>query len=285
MKLSFGAWPFIRGTYAANPVSLHKILHKLEDEGYQGVELAAAHPHPTPDSHATPDKRDHLRKEVAEHGLTFSGLAPNLRGHTLVTSDECGLYLAAFERNMQFAADLGIDCIRVDTVEPMAAVDRVGLEPATVHDRVVQAFCECAALAATRGLRVCWEFEPHLPLHEPDEIAAVVEAVRGHGHANFGVLFDSSHAYVCSAGRELELLQRLRGKITHVHLADSDGSVDEHGVSRHLPLGEGRIDFARLLPALRAAHADDWWAVDLYNCPTAWDGVAAAKKFLEPFLK
>src|SRR5438874_25364 len=116
MKLSFGAWAFIRGRFAQSPISLHKALHKLEDEGYQGIELAAVAPHPTPDSHDTPDKREHVRKEAADHGLALSGLAPNLRGHTLVTSDECGLYLAAFERNLQFASDLGIDTIRVDTV-------------------------------------------------------------------------------------------------------------------------------------------------------------------------
>ncbi len=285
MRLAFGAWAFIRGSFATNPLSLHKLLHKLEDEGYQGVELVATAPHPTPDSHDA-SKREHLRKEVADHGLAFSGLAPNLRGHELVTSDETGLYLAAFERNLQFAADLGIGCIRVDTVEPTVLVNQVGLEPAMVFDRVVQAFSECAKLAATRKVRVAWEFEPHLPLHEPDEIVRVVDAVRGHGHANFGVLFDTSHAHFCSGGNELDLLSRLKGKIAHVHLADADGSVDEHGITRHLPLGQGRINFAQLLPELKqCGAADDWWVVDLYNCPDAWDAIAMAKVFLDPYRK
>ncbi|MFL5341020.1 MAG: sugar phosphate isomerase/epimerase family protein [Gemmataceae bacterium] len=284
MKLSFGSWAFLRGAFAENPVSLHKTLHKLEDEGYQGVELAAVSPHPTPDLHDA-HKRDHLKKEVADHGLALSGLAPNLRGHTLITSDEIGLYLGAFERNLQFAADLGIGAIRIDTVEPTVQVNQVGLEPAVVLERVVAAFSECAKLAAARNVRVCWEFEPHLPLHSPDEIVALVDAVRGRNNPNFGVLFDTSHASVCSVGHELDLLRRLHGRINHVHLADSDGSVDEQGISRHLPLGEGRIDFGKLLPELRAQPPDDWWVVDLYNCPTAWDAVAASKKFLEPFLK
>ena len=285
MRLSFGVWAFLRGAFAENPVSLHKTLHKLEDEGYQGVELAAVAPHPTSDSHDAA-KRTHVRKEAADHGLAISGLAANLRGHTLITSDEIGLYLGAFQRHVQFAVDLGIDAIRIDTVEPATQVDRVGLEPAVVFERVVQAFSECAELAAEHGVRVCWEFEPHLPIRTPDEIVALVDAVRGQNHPNFGVLFDTSHAHVCSAGHELDLLRRLRGRISHVHLADADGSVDEHGVSRHLPLGEGRIDFQKLLSELRTCGpADDWWVVDLYNCPTAWDEVAASKKFLEPYLK
>ena len=74
IKLSFGAWAFVRGQYAANPVSLHKTLHKLEDEGYAGVELAAVAPHPTLDSHDA-QRREHVKKEVADHHLAISGLA------------------------------------------------------------------------------------------------------------------------------------------------------------------------------------------------------------------
>jgi sugar phosphate isomerase/epimerase len=178
---------------------------------------------------------------------------------------------------VQFAADVGIDTIRVDTVEPVEKLRPMGIPAEEVFDRAAAAFGQCAQIAAKRGVRVTWEFEPHLPLSTPAEIVELVDTVRQQGHANFGVLFDTSHAHVCTAGGELELLQALKGKINHVHLADSDGSVDEQGVSRHLPLGAGRIDFAKLLPELRDAA---WWTIDLYNCPEAWDAIASAKKFL-----
>lgn len=277
-KLSFGSWAFTRGPFAGNPVSFHRLLHKLEDEGYQGVELGAVAPHPTPHTHETPDRREHVKQEVAEHGLAFSGLAPGLRGQTVVTSDECGLYLAAFDHAAKFAADLGIPTIRVDTVEPIPEVERHGLTAETVFERAVNVFSQCAVLAAKHGLNVTFEFEPHLPLNTPSEVLELVDAVRGRGHANFGVLFDTSHAHICSRGAELEMLRALSGRINHVHLADSDGTVDEHGVSRHLPLGEGRLDWDSLLPELPDVA---WWTVDLYNCPEAWDAVAAVKKFLK----
>ncbi len=277
MKLSFGSWALTRGPYAAKPVSFHQALHKLEDEGYQGIELGAVSPHPTPGSHNTPERRGAVKAEVADHGLAFSGLAPNLRGHTLVSSDECGLYLAAFEGYAQFAADLGIDTIRVDTVEPIDKLRPMGIPAEEVFDRAVAAFGQCAEIASKRGLRVTWEFEPHLPLSTPAEIVELVDTVHQQGHANFGVLFDTSHAHVCTGGGEFELLQAPKGKINHVHLADSDGSVDEQGVSRHLPLGAGGLDFAKLLPELRDAA---WWTIDLYNCPDAWDAIASSKRFL-----
>ncbi len=276
MKLSFHSGALTRGSFAANPVSFHALLHKLEDEGYAGVELGAIVPHPTPDSCETPEKREFVKREVADHGLAFSGLSPNLRGHTLPSSDECGLYLAAFERAAKFAADLGIPAIRVDTVEPIDSLKHMGLDSEIVFERIINAFGECARMAGERHLRVCWEFEPHLPLNSASEISEVVDAVRGRGHAQFGVLFDTSHAFICSEGEPLKLLQALAGRISHVHLADSDGTLDDHGVSRHLPLGTGKVDFKALIPVL----PDGWWTVDMYNCADAWDAIAGAKKFL-----
>ena len=82
------------------------------------------------------------------------------------------------------------------------------------------------------------------------------------GNPNFGVLYDTCHAHMCAAiganqpgeketlpGGALELLQKLKGKITHVHLIDSDGSLNEHQTSTHNPFGTGKLDFDKLLPA------------------------------------
>ena len=66
-----------------------------------------------------------------------------------------------------------------------------------------------------------------------------MDAVRAKGNKNFGVLYDTCHAHMCAAvganqpgeketlpGGELELLEKLKGKITHIHLIDSDGSAE-----------------------------------------------------------
>jgi sugar phosphate isomerase/epimerase len=277
-RLSFGSWPFLHGAFREEPVSFHKLLHKLRDDGYDGVELGAYRPHPNPDTHDTPERRNQVREEVAEHGLAFSGVAPNLKAHSLVSVDSSDLYVEAFSRYADFAADLGNGTIRVDTVEPLAKLKPV---PPThiMIERAIRAFSDCARRASQRGLRVTWEFEPHLPLHEPDQILAVVDGVRGHGHANFGVLYDVSHAYVCSGGHEREQLHRLSDCINHVHLCDSDGTQDENGISRHLPFGQGRVDFKRLLPELANLPAVEWWTVDMCYEPDAWTAIGSAKKF------
>lgn len=268
-RFSFGSWAFVRGPFADDPVSFHRVLHKLTDEGYQGIELSAYPPHPTVEVYNHTHKRQRLRREVTDHGLAFSGLSPNLWAHKVVTVDDPTPYVEAFTAHLPFAADLGIGTIRVATNEPLGDV-----EPARAFDRAVTAFDRCARRAADHGIRVAWEFEPCFAIFAPDEVAALAKAVRDRGNANFGVLFDTSHARVC--GGEFAFLDRLAGLVSHAHLADSDGTLNGYGTSTHLPLGRGELDFKRLLPRLQT----EWWTVDLFGCPEAWDAVGECRKYL-----
>ena len=81
---------------------------------------------------------------------------------------------------------------------------------------------------------------------------------------------------------DLELLQKLKGKITHVHLIDSDGSLNEHNTSTHNPFGTGKLNFDKLIPELmNCGVPNDWWCVDLCFWPNAWEVTADSKKFLD----
>ena len=50
---------------------------------------------------------------VVDHRLEFSGLTPNLSTEKLWSVAEPGAFLAAFEKNVAFAADLGVIAFRV----------------------------------------------------------------------------------------------------------------------------------------------------------------------------
>ncbi len=293
-KLSIGSWAYIFNQ--EKPTNdFHEILHKLHHLGYEGVELGGFNPHPGPDTCRTPAQRQQLKKEVADHGLAFSGLAADLWSQKLWSVEDSGPFIAAFARNVFFAEDLGIDTIRVDTVEPVKKAKELGTDPKLIFERVARAFNLCAKLAADRGIKICWEFEPGFPINKPSEILALVDAVRGQDNPNFGVLYDTCHAHMCAAvganqlgeketlpGGALELLDKLKGKITHLHLIDSDGTLNEHDTSTHNPFGTGVLDFDNLIPALMTAGVpNDWWCVDLCFWPNAWDVTADSKVFLD----
>ena len=296
-KLSIGSWAYIFNQDKPT-TDFHQIVHRLSDMGYEGVELGGFDPHPSPYSHDRA-KRQALKKEVRDHGLAFSGLAADLWKMKLLSVEDSGPYIAEFAKNLFFAEDLGIDLIRVDSVEPPSIFKEKGVDPKVAFDRAVRAFDLCSKLAADRGVRICWEFEPGFAFNKPSEILNLVNAVRDKGNPNFGVLFDTCHAYMCAVvganqvgaketlpGGDLELLQKLKGKITHIHLIDSDGTLNEHTTSTHAPFGKGKLNFDKLIPELLHSEVpNDWWCVDLCFWPNAWDVTADSKRFLDKLRK
>jgi sugar phosphate isomerase/epimerase len=194
-----------------------------------------------------------------------------------------------------FASDLGIKTIRVDTVEPPDFFQTSKMDPKAGMDRLINVWDKCSKIAADHGMNVTFEFEPGFVFNKPSEVLQIVEGVRAKGNPNFGVLYDTCHAHMVAAiganqqgqketlsGGALEFLQKLKGKITHIHLIDSDGSLNEHQTSTHNPFGTGKIDFDKLLPVINeSAVPNDWWCVDLCFWPNAWAVTADSKQFLE----
>lgn len=303
-KLSIGSWAYIFNQEVPTN-DFHTVLHKLQDLGYEGVELGSFGAHPTPWSHPTKASRDKLKKEVADHGLAFSGIAVDLwsfkKPGPSILDENPTPYMAAFLGFTAFAADLGIKTIRVDSVEPPSFFEAAGKDIGAKAglDRAVAVWDKCSKIAADHGMNVCWEFEPGFLFNKPSEICEVVDRVREKGNKNFGVLYDTCHAHMCAVvaanqaggketlpGGELELLKKLKGKITHVHLIDSDGSLNEHNTSTHNPFGTGKLNFDQLVPELlNCGVPNDWWCVDLCFWPNAWDVTADSKKFLDKLRK
>jgi len=297
-KLSIGSWAYIFNQEVPTN-DFHQVLHKLSDLGYEGVELGSFGVHPTPWSHPTKASRQKLKKEVADHGLEFSGIAVDLwsfkKPGPSILDENPTPYMAAFLGFTVFGSDLGIKTIRVDAVEPPDFFQKSGMDTKLGMDRIINVWDKCSKMAADYGMNICWEFEPGFCFNKPSEILQIVDGVRNKGNSNFGVLFDSCHAYMAAdvganhvGGKEtlpggaMELLKKLKGKITHIHLIDSDGSLNEHNTSTHNPFGTGKLNFDQMIPELNQSGVPhDWWCVDLCFWPNAWDVTADSKRFLD----
>ena len=294
-RISIGSWAYTIGPYAENPVDFETVCTRLAELGFDGVELGGFAPHPNPDDCAAGEARRELVERMAQHGLAFSGLAANLWGEHLVDAEDPADYLAEFTKNCAFCVDLGIGGIRVDTVQPPTLVDELG--HGTVLDRVVKAFGHAAEIAADHGLYVTWEFEPGFALNKPSDVLRVLDAV---DHPAFGVLYDTSHGHMVSVvgarqpgerevleGGQVEFIERLSGRINHVHLIDSDNTChkDAEGndeTSMHLPFGRGLVDFDAIVPRLAAEDVGhDWWTIDLCFWPDAWAATEECKAYTE----
>jgi sugar phosphate isomerase/epimerase len=289
-RISIGTWAYSIGPYAANPVPFDEVITRLAALGFDGIDLGGFPPHPNPDSLTTRAEREEVRQKVADAGLAFSGLAADLWSQRLINTDDNRPYLEAFRKNLQFCQDLGIDCLRVDTVQPPTIFSEVP-EP-VARERVVNTWRAAAREAAARGIRVVWEFEPGFAFNKPSDILGIVGEV---DDPNFGVLYDTCHAHMVATvgarqpgereilpGGEMELAQRLRGKIGHIHLIDSDGTLHDDETSTHSPFGEGILPFEVLLPELnRSGAPTDWWVIDLCFWPDAWAVTERCKRAVD----
>ncbi|MDX9754928.1 MAG: sugar phosphate isomerase/epimerase family protein [bacterium] len=279
-KISIGSWAYSIGPYQSNPVAWDTVLQNLKEMDFDGVELGGFPPHPNPDDYADKESRAKLVQQMKDIGLEFSGIAANLWGQKLInTADNTG-YINEFRKNLDFCVDCGIPGLRVDTVQPPTIFDEVDYD--TAFKRVVETWKVCVKEAADKGVYVTWEFEPGFAFNKPSDIINIIDAVN---HDNFGVQLDTCHAQMVAKygarqpgeketlpGGALELIQKLSGKINHVHLIDSDGTLHDDETSTHAPFGDGELDFSVLIPALnRAGVPHNWWTIDLCFWPNAWD--------------
>ncbi len=289
-RISIGTWAYTIGPYAASPVPFDEVLQRLAAIRFDGLDLGSFAPHPTPANCPTKADRQDLRQRLADRGLAFAAIAPDLWSLQLINTDSNAAYLHHVRENLQFAADLGIDCFRIDTVQPPTVFDEVP-EP-IARDRVVRTWRTVAQDAADLGIRVVWEFEPGFAFNKPSDITGILAEV---GHPNFTALFDTCHAHMCAAvgarqpgqretlpGGALELAQQLRGKIGHIHLIDSDGTLHDNETSTHAPFGDGVLDFGALLTELKQSGCpSDWWTIDLCFWPDAWAVTERCKAFVD----
>jgi sugar phosphate isomerase/epimerase len=105
------------------------------------------------------------------------------------------------------------------------------------------------AYAADLGLEIALELEPfHLSLlNDVDHMVRFLDDV---GLPAVKANLDISHLVLSK--QPASLIERLRGRVAHVHISDCDGKV--HG---DLPPGRGVVDFPPYLAAIKALGSDE----------------------------
>ncbi len=296
VKVSVGSSAFIFGKYSSNPVSLERLIERLEELDFQGIELVGVKPYGDPDEISSTADRKALKKKLREHGLEISNYGADFRGRSPASGDpeERADYKKLFINNLSFCIDCEIPSMRVDTVDEPPLKPGVRYEDA--WKRFVETWQEGAEKAQKEGVLIVWEFEPGFQFNRPSEIVRMVEEV---DHPNFKLLFDSCHAHMCASqgarqedpvetleGGEVELARRLKNMIGYVHLIDSDNTLHDNWTSTHAPFGTGVIDFDLLTDAIVDTGYDgEWWTIDLCFWPRAWDVLDESKRFMDSLLK
>ena len=302
-RISIGTWAYTIGPYQNDPVPFEEVCSKLKELKFDGLELGAfnfhANAHPNPTNCPTKESRQAVLETMNKYGLEFSGIAVDLwsyPGHEIHLADAIdggAGYLAEFRKQLDFTCDLGIKLFRVDTVQPPNLL--VGATPSDIdlaRANVIKTWKEASKIAADRGVDLSWEFEPGFVFNRPSDIIRIINEI---DEPNFGAMFDTCQAYTVGVvgtrqtggtpetveGGVLGFAKKLRGRINHIQLMDSDGSLsDINNLSFHAPFFTGKIDFGPVLEELNAHSGvkHDWWTIDPCFWPDAWPGTAEAKK-------
>jgi sugar phosphate isomerase/epimerase len=291
-KISLGSWAFTYGPYEANPISFEATARRLAQAGYDGIEIGGFEPHITLARYPDSASRKQVRRFLDDLGLGVSSYAADFGTIDPIRESNRQAYLDLFSRFIEVCLDLGAPSIRVDCVLSPGTLPY--LDQRSAVQQLADTWREAAARAELSRVTVVWEFEPAFVFNRPSEVIDVVERV---GHPNFRILFDTSHAYMCSVvgarqigiretlpGGVSEFLERVEDHIGHIHLIDSDGTLYQEDTSTHAPFGQGEIDFRSLAPGLRAVPGVDWWCIDLCFWPGAWDLVEPSLQFVQSLL-
>ncbi|MEE4607634.1 MAG: sugar phosphate isomerase/epimerase [Desulfobacteraceae bacterium] len=144
-------------------------------------------------------------------------------------------------RSLDVAADLGAEKVvaHPPSVGPMGA-----LAMDLVRPLVAEGMAEMLAHAASLGVCVCLEnmFPRYRVGVEPSEFEPLLAA-----WPDLRLTLDVGHAFIQDrkTRRLLTFIETLGQRIGHLHLSDNKGQRDEH-----LPLGQGRIPYDRIVRAL-----------------------------------
>ncbi len=288
-KVSIGTWAFIWGGYKEDPIAFDVVLDRLKKDGYDGIEFGAFAPHLESNNDVN---RKKVAKMLKDRGLGVSGVAAPFPSPATASKAE---YLDAVKANLDVCTAIGSPKLRVDMVDPPTKTPG-GLSHADCVSKVAERWNESAELCAKSKIKLVWEFEPGFYLNKPSEVVDMAYRV---DHANFSIMFDACHAYMGAVvgsrhlgqkellkGGVVQYAHLLTGKIGAIHLIDSDGTLHGDETSTHAPMGTGKIDFDKVMPAiLESGYDDEWWPIDLCFWANALEVAGQCKTYVDGLIK
>jgi sugar phosphate isomerase/epimerase len=193
--------------------------------------------------HTLNKRRESVLKDAAEsYSLKYSVHAPF--ADINIASPSKPMLKAALKRlkqSMQYAAELNA---YLWVFHPGGKSGISSFYPGADWKQNVASIRELHQTAENLGLKIAMENLPekyNFLMKSPDDFSRFYEET---GLTDIGIVLDTGHANLESQIQPF--LQKLPGKIAHVHISDNHGEVDEH-----LGLGYGAIDWQQFAQTLK----------------------------------
>jgi sugar phosphate isomerase/epimerase len=256
-KLAFSTNAYLRFSFA-------EAVRRLSAIGYRGVEIMADVPHAWP-AFLLDEQKQGIRDSLKQNGLAISNINAFMM-HAVNDARQRYWHPSWIEpdrhyrqiridhtcRALTLAKELGAPCI---TTEPGGPVEAGGSWSAALK-LFVEGLKPVLDHAEKEGVLLLVEPEPGLLIETCDQFLELMQHLDSPA---VGMNFDIGHAY-CVGDEPATSIPRVAKHIRHFHLEDIAATRVHH----HLIPGEGAIDFASTLRAIRAMNYQGWITIELY---------------------
>lgn len=231
----------IKDLFYLTPGSTEEALRDIAAAGYQGFELFDGN------LMEYADRKAEFRALLEETGLQLLAV---YSGGNFIFPEILPEELWRVEKAAALAAEFGALHLVVG-----GGAQRVGGTTEEDYVQLARALDEVVDIAERHGLSA--HFHPHLTtiVEGPEQL----EKVMARSRINFCP--DTAHL-AAGGGDPAALIRRYAERITYVHLKDWCADPFDF-----LPLGQGELDFAGIMDALRESDYDGWITVELDSYP------------------
>jgi inosose dehydratase len=228
----------IKDLFYVTPGDMLQAMDDIAAAGFEGIELFDGN---------LVEMVDTLPEELSRRGLTLTGV---YSGGNLIFPDIVGEELWRVRQACEAAAKVGAEHLVVG-----GGAQRTVAPTDDDWDRLGRALDEIVRIANGHGLTA--SYHPHMSTmaESPEQIE------RALSRSEIGFCPDTGHL-ILGGGDPAELIRRWAGRIPLIHLKDvtADGGF--------VPLGQGVMDVAAVMDAIREIGFDGWLGVEL----DGWDG-------------
>ncbi|NIM94048.1 MAG: TIM barrel protein [Anaerolineales bacterium] len=291
MNMKVGAAALYPITRYGFPYSFDNYLKALQEEhdaGFKDVELEIN----------VDIDLDEYRSRVSEVQDKLKALDLNLSAVIVVVQQAFSLdteaadeHIRRFDLTAEFCEQVGCEivCIcaympkDIEMVEgtevysgspPTQIRVPIGFDWNSFWDNAVARFGQMAKIAASYGQRLIIENRVGDFVNTSDGALKLVEDA---GEPNGGILMDVAHMHATKEYFQL-VVPKFGKRLMYVHLADNDGTI-----SRHLPAGQGNIDFPGLFKTLHEHGYEGYTNVDFGGVPPdkIWEEARRGREYFE----
>jgi len=259
--------------------SLPEILGHAAKLGFNGVELFGI-----PDPYPTDLKEQKkLKKLINNRGLkvpALQSLPGGLKGnpgssYSMLRKE----YVDGIKQQLDLAKVMGCEVMGV------WAGELLGNGPSDdAMNWFIESYRKCAELAKKYDITLAFEAEPVQMINTLDLLVKLLNKVNS---KYFKCIFDFSHVNIFTKGNPMKFIKAVAGKIGYTHVCDNDGTCTkiESKSSRHMAIGDGKMNVAGVIKALKTVGKyDGWLDIDVWEHPKPSEASAVSKKALDRIL-